>query len=111
MRLSSIRTTLGLFIIGAIGFCGGIAAARTSQEVLLPGTAPASPTTANSFFAPLWVYPSAEAALPPSVPARPGSGRSILVIREEPSLLTPADLHFSIDEEHGVTVVRGPRAR
>jgi hypothetical protein len=83
--------------------------AGTGHKIFIPGTAKMS-TSTSRLFAPLWVYPSMPAV--ESLPvAPPLGGSSLLIIREEPSLLTPADLHFSVDTENGVTVVRGPRAR
>ncbi|MGH7014710.1 MAG: hypothetical protein ACREEL_11265 [Stellaceae bacterium] len=51
------------------------------------------------------------APLPPIiVPDAQRDGRTIVIVREPPSLLTPADLHFSVEQKNGVTVVRGPLA-
>jgi hypothetical protein len=64
----------------------------------------------TNFFARLWVYPSTAGALSIVVAPATSAGPQLLVIREESSLLRPADLDFAV-QEHGVTVVRGPLAR
>ena len=80
--------------------------------VLSAGSAvPASSSSGTTMFAPLWVYPPAPRVPPPVAITTPEKTTSIQIIREEPSLLTPADLHFSVQQENGVTVVRGPMAR
>ena len=81
--------------------------------VLTAGTAaPASSSSGPSaLFAPLWVYPPAPSVAPPVTITTPQNTTSLQIIRLEPSLLTPADLHFSVDQENGVTVVRGPFAQ
>jgi hypothetical protein len=97
---------LGIFSFGA----AAVAGASTVTGVTVPATTTTS-TASNTILAPLWVYPTGESAPPVMVaPSAPG-GPSVLVIRDEPSLLRPADMHFSTDQENGVTVVRGPLAR
>ncbi|HKR20274.1 MAG TPA: hypothetical protein VJS41_09045 [Stellaceae bacterium] len=72
---------------------------------------PASSSSGTTMFAPLWVYPPAPRVQPPVTIVTPEKTTSLQIIREEPSLLTPADLHFSVEKEGDVTVVRGPIAR
>jgi hypothetical protein len=122
--------------LGALGFASGVATADnnhtilippipsttttgtgisgektgTGHKIFLPGTATTGTGTSN-LFAPLWVYPSMPSVAPVMVAPPPVSGPGVIVIREEPSLLRPADLHFSVATEHGVTVVRGPLAQ
>jgi len=80
-----------------------------AAAVLLLGTGAAFAAAPETIFAPLWVYPNQPQAAPVTVvnQAMPKT----VVIREQPPLLTPADLRFSVEDENGVTVVRGPRAR
>lgn len=95
--------------LGALVFSAGSALpADATTMVDIPAAAKSSTT---SMFAPLWVYPSTQAAYPVPITSAPGSTRSVITIREQPSLLRPADLHFSVENEAGVTVVRGPIAR
>ncbi|GEM_PF-6624570 len=47
---------------------------------------------------------------PHFVPQAARNARTV-VVYQAPPLLTPADLHFSVEDENGVTVVRGPLAR
>lgn len=50
-------------------------------------------------------------AIPLAVsPGTPRNGRIVIVV-QQPQLLTPTALNFSVDKENGVTVVRGPIAR
>ncbi len=98
-----------LAALGVLGFSGAAVAA----EAMITGNVPtvASSTASSTIVAPLWVYPSMPAyASYRAAPSAP-RGPQVLIIREEPSLLTPADLHFSTDQEKGVTVVRGLLAR
>lgn len=107
-QIASRAGSVALAALGVLGFTTGaaIAASAITGAVTAPST-----STASTFFAPLWVYPSTGGAAPVMVaPSAPG-GPNILVIRDEPSLLRPADLHFTTDQENGVTVVRGPLAR
>lgn len=54
------------------------------------------------------INPSAGPAAPIAVPAPSRNGHTVVVVRDQPPLLTPNDLNFSTDQENGVTVVRGP---
>jgi hypothetical protein len=100
-----------LVALGVLGFSIAPAAAD-GMTATITGVMPTVPSsTSSSFVAPLWVYPSTPGAVPYRTAPPPPSGPSVLVIRDEPSLLRPADLHFSVDTENGVTVVRGPLAR
>lgn len=102
---------ISVLALGVLGFsAGGAAADNTAGTIMGHVPTTTTSTTPNSFFAPLWVFPSVT-GVPPIMVAPGASGPQVLVIRDEPSLLTPADLHFSTDQENGVTVVRGPLAR
>ena len=79
--------------------------------VFSAGSAMPASSSGTTMFAPLWVYPPAPRVPPPVTITTPEKTTSLQIIREEPSLLTPADLHFSVEQENGVTVVRGPIAR
>ncbi|MDE2229323.1 MAG: hypothetical protein KGL11_09830 [Alphaproteobacteria bacterium] len=107
-QLLSRAARVAAVALGALAFTAGVATAG-DHEAFIAGTA-TTKTSATSFFAPLWVYPSMQGIAPLMV-APPPAGPGTLVIREAPSLLTPADLRFSVESENGVTVVRGPRAR
>jgi len=96
--------------LGALVFSAGSALPSDATTMIdVPGAK--SSTTSTSMFAPLWVYPSTQAAYPVPITATQANTRSVITIREQPSLLRPADLHFSVENEAGVTVVRGPIAR
>lgn len=97
--------------LGALVFSAGSALPGDATTMIDVPAAAKSSATSTSMFAPLWVYPSTQAAYPVPITSAPGSTRSVITIREQPSLLRPADLHFSIEKEAGVTVVRGPIAR
>jgi hypothetical protein len=71
--------------------------------------AAAAASTPQTIFAPLWVYPPQPRVSPVTVVTQ--QAPPMVVIRDQPPLLTPADLRFSVETENGVTVVRGPRAR
>lgn len=96
--------------LGALVFSAG-SALPGDATTMIDVPAAKSSTASTSMFAPLWVYPSTQAAYPVPIAAAPGNTRSAITIREQPSLLRPADLHFSVENEAGVTVVRGPIAR
>lgn len=85
----SIAAAAAVLILGA-----GAAFAANPQETI---------------FAPLWVYPNQPQPRPVTIVNQ--TMPKTVVIREQPPLLTPADLRFSVEDENGVTVVRGPRAR
>jgi len=96
----------------ALGIFGFGAGAADGMTATITGHVPTTPSTASgTIFAPLWVYPTGESAPPAMVAPSASGGPSVLVIRDEPSLLRPTDMHFSTDQENGVTVVRGPLAR
>lgn len=96
--------------LGALVFSAG-SALPGDATTMVDVPAAKSSTASTSMFAPLWVYPSTQAAYPAPIAAAPGNTRTVVIVREQPSLLRPADLHFSVENEAGVTVVRGPIAR
>src|SRR5215469_8435232 len=97
--------------LGTLVLSAGSALPGDATTMIAVPAAAKSSSASTSMFAPLWVYPSGQAAYAVPVSAAPGNTRSIVIVREQPSLLRPADLHFSVENEAGVTVVRGPIAR
>lgn len=55
-------------------------------------------------------YPYARQVMPIVVPDTARNSRTIVIV-QQPQILTPADLRFSVEKEGDVTVVRGPIAR
>jgi len=97
--------------LGTLVFSAGSAVPGDATTMIDVPAAAKSSTASTSLFAPLWVYPSTQAAYPVPVTSVPANTRNVLIVREQPSLRRPADLHFSVENEVGVTVVRGPIAR
>lgn len=89
-------------------FARAILASAIAVGTLALSAGSAAPADYNPYPS---INPYAGPVAPILVPAVPHNERTVIVVQQPPQLLTPADLNFSVENEAGVTVVRGPIAR